>query len=112
MSENDERGEPTVLAAAEKLGRRGFIQKLVMAAMGLATAFIGLPQKAEALVQVACCTLCLNPTAGCSGVCCWTWGCCSTRFWQCKECYSASGSCKGNCTGVVCSQAIQTLFFC
>lgn len=64
--------------------------------------------------RVGCCTLCLNSTAGCSGACCWSWGCCANegRFWQCKECYSASGSCKGNCTGVVCSQAIQTLFFC
>jgi hypothetical protein len=113
MNEVDETKEPQALAIAEKLGRRSFLQKLVLGAMGLATALVGLPQKAEALVQVACCVLCKSPTS-CSGVCCWTWGCCYTdnRFRRCRECYSSTANCNGGCTGVVCSQAILTTLQC
>ena len=124
MSDHDEKlealeeigeGEPLVLSTAEKIGRRSFMQKLVMGAMGLATALVGMPQKAEALVNAACCTLCKSSTS-CSGVCCWTWGCCYAadhdRFFNCKECYSSSANCTGGCTGVVCSQAVRTQFIC
>lgn len=124
MSDHDENldaleeigeGEPIVLSTAAKLGRRSFMRKLVMGAMGLATALVGLPQKAEALVTVACCHLCKSST-NCSGACCWTWGCCYAadhdRFYNCKECYSAGAACDGSCNGVVCSQAMRTQFIC
>jgi hypothetical protein len=108
--------EPLAFSTAEKLGRRSFMQKLVMGAMGLATALVGLPQKAEALVSVACCVLCKSSTGGCTGACCWTWGCCyaadNDRFYNCKECYSAGAACNGSCSGVVCSQAMRTQLLC
>jgi hypothetical protein len=121
MSEHDEFDEKeapeetTVLSVAERLGRRSFIRKLTLGAMGLAAALVGLPQKAEALVSIACCTLCKSST-GCSGACCWTWGCCFAgdhdRYYNCKECYSSTAACNGSCTGVVCSQAIRTQALC
>lgn len=117
MKENevDEREETSPLSAVEDMGRRGFLQKMVMAAMALATAFVGAPQKAEALVTFGCCALCKSSTS-CTGACCWTWGCCHAgdqdRFYRCKECYSASAACNGSCTGVVCSQGTRTQLIC
>jgi hypothetical protein len=119
MNEIDERGSPppeesVLLSTAEKLERRGFLRKLIMGATGLAAALIGMPQKAEALVHVACCWLC-NSSTSCTGTCCWTWGCChagdNDRFYYCKECYTASQSCSGGCPAK-CSQAIRTQFIC
>ena len=115
MKENEEKDEMTLATTFEKLGRRGFLRKLSMAAVGLATALVGLPQKAEALVHVGCCWLCKG-SQSCSGACCWTWGCCDadpqSRFWRCTECYSAGAACNGSCTGVVCSNATRTGFLC
>lgn len=116
MSETKKKEETTVFEVAERLGRRGFLRKLTMGAVGLATALVGLgPKSAEAIVQRACCFLCLSPSS-CSGACCWQWSCCyepdQNRAYFCKECYSSSSFCNGGCTGVVCSQAIRTQFIC
>jgi hypothetical protein len=112
----EEPEETTVLSVAERLGRRSFMRKLTLGAMGLVAALVGLPQKAEALVQFGCCFLCRNSTLNCSGACCWTWGCCNAadqnRFYRCKECYSAGAACDGSCNGVVCSQGMRTGFIC
>jgi hypothetical protein len=108
--------ETAAFSPAAKLGRRSFMQKLVMGAMGLATALVGLPQKAEALVQFGCCFLCKSSNSSCTGACCWTWGCCNAsdqdRFYRCKECYSAGFACDGSCNGVVCSQGTRTQLLC
>jgi hypothetical protein len=108
----DERS--SVLSLADRMGRRGFMRKLSVAAVGLATALAGLPQTARAAAApfaAGCCSLCSNST-NCSGRCCWSWGCCGARGTLariCKECYSAA-SCGGDgCgNGWRCSQMITT----
>ena len=110
-----ESGGLSALSLAERLGRRRFMGKLAMGAMGLATALAGLPQTAEATVSVLCCSLCRSSTT-CSGVCCWSWVCCGapgTRAIRCKECYNSSSACTGTCnTHIVCSQASATQAIC
>ncbi len=103
-----------VLSLVERMGRRGFIRKLSVAAMGVATAIAGLPQTAQAavsLVNAGCCTLCAGSTS-CSGRCCWSWGCCGARGTLariCKECYSATSCAGDGCgNGWRCSQMITT----
>ena len=111
MSRDSDERSP-VLSLVERTGRRGFIGKLAMAAMGLASALAGLPQTAEAtagLVSVGCCTLC-HGSSSCTGRCCWSWGCCgaSGTFAQiCKECYTTA-SCAGDGCPSKCSQRIVT----
>ena len=110
MSRDGDLSESLSLSLAARLGRRGFVSKLAMGAMGLAGALAGLPAKtAQAsggLVQFGCCTLCRNPTS-CSGRCCWQWGCCSGRGFLaliCKECYSSrtcGPTCPSSCSAVI-----------
>ena len=102
------------LRAGDKMGRRGFLGKLGLGAVGFLGVLMGLGQKAEALVSVACCTLCKSST-GCSGTCCWQWACCNppdSRGYFCKECYFSQSNCNGGCTGVKCSQAVRTQLLC
>lgn len=107
----DERS--SVLSLVERMGRRGFMRKLSLAAVGLATALAGLPHTALAAPTVAagCCNLCHSSTS-CSGRCCWSWGCCGARgtFARiCKECYSATSCASDGCAnGWRCSQMITT----
>jgi len=98
---------------AERMGRRGFVAKLSMGAMGLATALAGLPQAALAAdgaptVRAGCCNLCHSSTAGCTGRCCWTWACCVVggHLQRCKECYS-SASCSGGCPSKCSQQTVS-----
>jgi hypothetical protein len=98
----------------ERLGRRGFMGKLALGAMGLAGALAGLPQVARATgtVTVACCGLC-NSSTSCTGTCCWSWTCCGgagTNVRVCKECYRTS-SCGPACPSK-CSQVIVTHALC
>ena len=103
------------LSLVERMGRRGFMGKLAVAAMGLATALAGLPQSAQAVagtVLASCCDLC-NGSTSCTGRCCWSWTCCGsgvTHVHVCKECYNAS-SCGPTCPSR-CSQAITTRVAC
>jgi hypothetical protein len=109
---SDERS--SVLSVVERMGRRGFMGKLAMAAMGLATALAGLPQTAEATagtIPVGCCNLCHNSTGGCSGHCCWTWACCrpGQHLQRCKECYSPQQRCSGDCPSICSTQTVSPL---
>ena len=119
MSRDVDRGRTSggspALSLAERMGRRGFIGKLAVAAIGLATALSGRPQSVQAvagLVSVACCSLC-HGSSSCTGRCCWTWTCCGasgTKMHLCKECYSTA-SCGPTCPSN-CSQAIGTNVVC
>jgi hypothetical protein len=111
LSRDSEEGS-VVLSLADRVGRRGFMAKLTMGAMGLATALAGLPQNVEAeagLVAAGCCTLCHSSTS-CTGRCCWSWSCCGasgTMMRVCKECYNTT-SCAGDGCPSRCSQSIVT----
>lgn len=101
---------PIALQVAEQLGRRRFLGGMAAAAVSLAAALAGRPLQAEALVNVACCTLCKS-NSSCSGACCWTWECCASdlHVWFCKECYSSTSGCTGGCSSTIkCSQATHT----
>lgn len=104
-----------LLRLGGKMGRRGFLGKLALGSVGFLGVLMGISRKAEALVNVACCTLCKSST-GCSGVCCWQWACCNSssgfRAYFCKECYNTQSACTGGCTGVKCSQAVRTQILC
>jgi uncharacterized protein YegP (UPF0339 family) len=99
---------------AERLGRRRFFGTMAAAALSLTAALAGRPLEAEALVDVACCTLCRS-NSNCSGTCCWTWDCCAAdgHVWFCKECYSSRSGCTGGCTSTQkCSQATHSGAIC
>ncbi len=106
MSRTSDERSP-VLSLAERMGRRGFMGKLVVASMGLASALAGLPQTAFACVPTGCCCLCHSSTGGCTGHCCWTWACCGNHHVQrCKECYSSSQACSGGCPSICSTQTV------
>jgi sugar phosphate permease len=105
--------DSNVLSLADRIGRRGFMAKLTLAAVSLATAFVGVPQAAHAAgaVLVGCCGLCRSSTNPCTGSCCWSWTCCSgsgTNMQVCKECYTTSGCSGDGCSSNRCSQRIVT----
>lgn len=98
-----------VESLAKVLGRREFLAKLTTAAIVAASGILAVPLTAEASVY-RCCVLCLSPTS-CTGCSCkWCWGCCDLSdhsVWSCCECYNSSGSCSGNCSGVIHSCASE-----
>jgi hypothetical protein len=95
----------------DAVSRRSFLGTLSAAAAALVLSLFG-KARAEGLVQVRCCRLCLNPNScsfsSCS--CVWGWTCpnpdgtCS----RCRECYTARPTCLDNgCLGIKCSQVLS-----
>lgn len=115
MSEERRFDTSAMLSLAETLGRRRFIATAIRAAAAFAAAIAGVSQnvqQAAATVTFVCCNLCHSSTS-CTGVCCWTWGCCAPtgRFVTCKECYSSQSACTGGCPSK-CSHGAVTQALC
>ncbi|HEY4027748.1 MAG TPA: hypothetical protein VGO86_15080 [Candidatus Dormibacteraeota bacterium] len=105
--------DSNVLSLAERLGRRGFIAKLALAAVSVTTALVGQAQAVHAVgtLVAGCCSLCRTSTSGCTGQCCWSWTCCGasgTNMQVCKECYTVSSCAGDGCTNNRCSEMIVT----
>jgi hypothetical protein len=104
--------EKLVHSVAAAIDRRRFLVKVAGAGVGLAASLMGAEVTASAagagpsLVQTDCCFTCKSPTLCTNCACTWGWVCTDSsgcRF-SCIECYGSSGSCIGNCVGVICSE--------
>lgn len=104
--------EELVQSVAGAIERRGFLVKLGGAGVGLVAGLMGVEVNASAsgvspsLVHTDCCWTCKSPTLCTNCTCTWGWVCTDSigcRF-SCIECYGSSGSCTGNCVGVICSE--------
>lgn len=86
------------------VGRRGFLGRLSVAAVALVASVFGFARRSDAVPACGCCNLCLPASAGCTGICSWSWFCRPEGQYiaRCYEFYS-SGTCNGSCSGVSCS---------
>lgn len=104
--------EKLVQRIAGGLDRRSFLGKL---GFGLVTALLGwitLPDRSEALVNYACCTLCKSNSVSCSNCACtWCWSCGPWGprgdYYHCCECHSNTSYCGSGCSNVTCSYAFS-----